>query len=439
MRKKLFIICFIVLYAMIASISIYPAYAEENDNTQNINTIDSETIPPKISAKDMVLIDSKTGQVLCALNPDHKAYPASITKILTAAIALEKGNLNDVITIDEEASSGIPTGSSAIVMDKGEKFTLEQLLYGLMLISGNDAAVAIAKYISGSTNNFVELMNKTAKEWGAKNTNFVNPHGFHNDNHFTTAYDMAMIAKHAMTIPKFREIVSTLSYTNIPKTVRGQQRHWENINSFIHPNSKYYYKGSTGIKTGYTSEAHHTLVASAQQNDMELIVVLMGEPSKPIAWKDAAALLDYGFNNFHRVLIKSKGTALGTVNINNDTATAIQALLNTDVEAVVPKTVQPSNIQASIHLPVSISGEIKKDEIIGNIDYYLNGSQKIASADLVASQTVNKKSEANTAPLTAKENTIISYSNIWQIILIIILLAALWTLHSLKKSHNNSY
>lgn len=440
MKKKLLVIPLLILCMFVLSAYAPVAYAEPtpNDKPNNVAAVLS---PPAVSAKNLVLIEAKTGNVLYSINPDQKAYPASITKILTAAIALEKGNLNDVITIDEEASVGIPAGSSAIVMDKGEKFTLEQLLYGLMLISGNDAAVAIAKYISGTTDEFANLMNQKAKEWGAKNSHFANPHGFHNDNHYTTAYDMAMIARHAMTIPKFRDIVSTTLYLDIPKTSRGDQRRWDNINSFIQPNSKYYYEGATGIKTGYTDRARHTLVASAQRNGMELIVVLMGEPSKPIAWRDAAALMDYGFSAFIRKPIAAKGTPLGTVDITNGSKPqSIEAVLSQDAEVIIPKTNDTVDIKPSVHLPLSITGPVKKGDVLGSVDYMV-GEQKVATIELIASQDITIKQAEVIPPLvTANTNNVTSSSVWWQIALVLIIVAALWFLYSLKKSHdNNSY
>lgn len=433
MKRKLLAIPILILYILALMAYTPVAYAEPtSSDTPADNTV--VLSPPAVSAKNLILIDAKTGNVLYGINPDQKAYPASITKILTAAIALEQGNLSDVVTIDEEASLGIPDGSSAIVMDKGEQFTLEQLLYGLMLVSGNDAAVAIGKHISGTTNEFVNLMNQKAKEWGAKNSHFANPHGFHNDEHYTTAYDMAMIARHAMTISKFRDIVSTTLYLDIPKTLRGDQRRWDNINSFVQPNSKYYYEGATGIKTGYTNQARHTLVASAQRNGTELIAVLMGEPSKPVAWKDAAALMDYGFNAFARKIIATKGTPLGTVDITNgSTSESIAAVLDRDIEIMVPKTNE--TVQPSVHLPSSVTAPINKGEVLGSVDYMI-GEQKIASANLIAPQSITAK-QAEAIPPLVTANSSSATSAWWQMGLVLIIVAALWMLYSLKKSHDN--
>jgi D-alanyl-D-alanine carboxypeptidase len=434
MKKKLLVIPVLILYILALAAYTPVAYAEP---TSNDTPADDATVlsPPTVSAKNVILIDAKTGNTLYSINPDQKAYPASITKILTAAIALEQGNLKDVVTIDEEASLGIPDGSSAVVMDKGEQFTLEQLLYGLMLVSGNDAAVAIAKHISGTTDEFVNLMNQKAKEWGAKNSHFANPHGFHNDEHYTTAYDMAMIARHAMIIPKFRDIVSTTLYLDIPKTLRGDQRRWDNINFFVQPNSKYYYKGATGIKTGYTNQARHTLVASAQRNGTELIAVLMGEPSKPVAWKDAAALMDYGFNAFTRKIIATKGTPLGTVNITNgSTSESIEAVLDRDIEIMIPKVSEI--IQPSVHLPSSITAPINEGDVLGSVDYMI-GKQKVASANLIAPQSITAKQAEAIPPLVTANSNSTTSSTWWQISLVLIIVAALWMLYSLKKSHDN--
>jgi D-alanyl-D-alanine carboxypeptidase (penicillin-binding protein 5/6) len=246
---------------------------------------------------------------------------------------------------------------------------------------------------------------------------------------------MAMIARHAMTISKFRDIVSTTLYLDIPKTLRGDQRRWDNINSFVQPNSKYYYEGATGIKTGYTNQARHTLVASAQRNGTELIAVLMGEPSKPVAWKDAAALMDYGFNAFARKIIATKGTPLGTVDITNgSTSESIAAVLDRDIEIMVPKTNE--TVQPSVHLPSSVTAPINKGEVLGSVDYMI-GEQKIASANLIAPQSITAK-QAEAIPPLVTANSSSATSAWWQMGLVLIIVAALWMLYSLKKSHDNN-
>ena len=234
---------------------------------------------PDISSPSAILIDSKTGRVLYEKECDVKRYPASTTKIMTGILCIELGSLNDIVTIGTNPSQ-IERGSSQIYLIPGEQLTLEQLLYAMMLESANDASIAIAEHISGSVEEFVKLMNKRAKELGANDTNFVNPHGLHDDNHVTTARDLALIAKHAMTLPKFREVVATVNYT-IPETNKQPARDYiTNSNKLIWKiNKTYSYDYAIGIKTGYTTKAKNNLVAGALKDDMELISVVMNENS----------------------------------------------------------------------------------------------------------------------------------------------------------------
>jgi len=256
---------------------------------------------PKIISQSAVLMDAKTGQVLYGKNIHMKLYPASITKILTILLGIENGRLQDKVTMSQEAVSSILQGSSHIALDIGEKISLEQALMAAMLPSANDASNGIAEHISGSISDFALLMNQRAREAGALNSNFVNPHGLHNDKHVSTAYDMAMITRTALQNDKFREIFGTVRYTIPPTNKQSESRDLWATHRMLTTN-KFAYKGVIGGKTGYTKEAQNTLVTVARRGERELIAVVMKSQNTGV-YTDTIALFDYGFNQFNEVKI----------------------------------------------------------------------------------------------------------------------------------------
>jgi len=242
-------------------------------------------------------------------------------------LALEHGDLKEVVTVRNEANLCQPDGSKA-GLDLEEQITLENLIRGLLLPSGNDAAYTIAVHIARKVSNdpnmpieqaldkFSELMNEKAKELGAENSQFVNPHGYHNDEHYTTARDLALITREAMKYDFFREVVSTQVFTIKDWNNAEEIRYWRNSNALIQKNDEYYYEYATGVKTGYTSKAGHCLVTSATKDDMNLISVVLND-SKDGKWIDSVALMDYGFNNYQIYQPISKGQRIQTVGVHN--------------------------------------------------------------------------------------------------------------------------
>ncbi|WP_131820729.1 D-alanyl-D-alanine carboxypeptidase family protein [Desulfotruncus arcticus] len=273
---------------------------------------------PEPVGEAAILIDADNGQVLYDKNADQRMFPASTTKILTALLALERAKPDDMVEISERAAK---IGGTRVGLQPGEKVKMEDLLYILMLSSANDAAIAIAEHVGGSVEHFADLMNARAKQAGATGTNFINPNGMPDENHYTTARDLALISREAMKNPAFRRIVGTTNYKvdrkknmspelkqNIEKLERiygPVQEDFYNHNKLI--SSSYYgYKGANGIKTGYTVDAGQCIVASADKDDRELIAVVLKTQGANL-WSDPAMLLDYGFNNFTPVqLIKPK-------------------------------------------------------------------------------------------------------------------------------------
>lgn len=247
----------------------------------------------QLYAPSFILIDAPSGQVLMENNADQRMYPASTTKIVTLLLALKSADLDKVITIPESAAD-IPADSSLVPVYPGEQMTMRDLLYGLMIRSGNDAANAVAELCAGSVEAFADQMNDLAGELGMRNSSFVNPHGYHHEDHFTTARDLAIAARAGLTDPVFCEIVTCMSYT-LPPTGRRDALTIRNIWELFDPASDAYIPGAAGVKSGYTSAAGFCYVGACQRDGRTLIAVVLGEPGRLRTWTDMRRLFEYGF------------------------------------------------------------------------------------------------------------------------------------------------
>lgn len=259
--------------------------------------------PPDLEAQGGVLIDRDSGALLYAKNAGSRLYPASTTKILTALLVLEHGPLSEQITVGEEVSL-IPADASQAGLQAGDRLSLKELLYALMLPSGNDAAYVLAVHIGGEGSEkltarqaaarFAEQMNQRAAAIGAVDSHFVNPDGYHNPDHYSTPYDMALIACEAMKNPVFREVVATLEHSPRGQFVFEGKIKWENTNKLLQPENAYYMSEANGIKTGRTQQAGYCLVSSASRNNKNLIAVVL-RSSEAELYKDSRRFLDFGF------------------------------------------------------------------------------------------------------------------------------------------------
>lgn len=284
-------------------ISTIPAAVVNN----NLSQVESQ-LEPSISSHAAILINSDTGQILYQKNAYDVMYPASTTKMMTAILAIEKCNINEKAVASEYAITSIPSGYTTANIQIGEALSIRDLLYALMLPSANDAATIIAEHIGGSEAGFASMMNEKAKQIGCRNTHFVNANGIHNDEHVSTAYDLALIGEYCMRNPIFRELVLTLDYT-LPATdwYPAEDRHFSNTNTLIVPSTEtheniYYYEYATGIKTGFTTPAQNTLVSSASKDGINLIAVVLyaqlDENGLSERNLDTIDLFEYGFNNY---------------------------------------------------------------------------------------------------------------------------------------------
>lgn len=252
---------------------------------------------PSVFAESAIVMEASTGLVLYEKNIHDTHYPASITKILSSLLIIENSSPGEIVTFSRDAVFNVELDSSRIGIDVGEQLTIQQCLYGILLESANEVTYAAAEHVAGSIPAFAEMMNNKAKEIGCLNSNFVNPHGLPDDNHYTTAYDMALITREAIKNETFRKIAGTRTYQIPPTNKQSETRYLRNHHKFV-LKQEYNYEGTVGGKTGYTSKAKYTLVTVAKRGDLELICVIMKDDTSKHQYEDTMKLLDFGFNNF---------------------------------------------------------------------------------------------------------------------------------------------
>lgn len=325
-----------------------------------------------VSARSAILIEAETGKVLYAENAHERLPMASTTKIMTALVALENGNVNEMVTVD---ASAYGTEGSSIYLKLEEEVGLKDLLYGLMLSSGNDAAVAIAVHIGGGTQAFADMMNKKAVELGAYNTNFVTPNGLHDEQHYTTAYDLARIAAAAMNNETFRRIVSTEYY----QAETGEAaRTFKNKNRIL-----WEYAGGTGVKTGYTKAAGRCLVFSAEQEGMELIGVVLNCPDM---FEDAKAILDHGFEKYETVEMVKAGTTAARVSVSGGEKSLLELTPAQDIIVPVERG-SSAEYRTRVITDENISAPVYKGDILGYVEVLEDGALLLRRA-LVAAEDI---------------------------------------------------
>ncbi len=343
-------------------------------------------------AETAVLINEQSGQVLFDKNANTPMYPASTTKILTAIIILEDLPLDEVVTIDAQSPYA---GGSSIALEPNEQLTVEQLLYALIITSANDAAEALAIHHSGSIEAFAIEMNKRAAEMGAINSNFENPNGLPNPDHVTTAYDLAMIAKHAMKNDMFRKLVTTLRYEIPPTNLKKDTRYLNSTNSFYQgmegSNDLITIRGKkvpiayeyvVGIKRGYTEQAMNCLITSAEKDNKAYIAVVLKSNGNSM-YQDTRLLLDYGLFGLSTHILNTKNDTIETVQLNNKRETKIPLIVENDVVVDLLSDIDPASLTSKITINPNIDLPVSKGEVLGALSYY-NGENLITSVPLVS-------------------------------------------------------
>ena len=357
-----------------------PAYAE----IQQLPLPEGVFVPygdelPLMTAKSAVILEAATGKILYQRNMDERHYPASTTKIMTLIVALERGNLDDMVTVSHTAAG---TEGSTIWLEPGEKIRFLDLLYGMMLVSGNDATVAVAEHISGSVDAFARLMTEKAHAIGASNTYFVNSSGLPDEQHVTTAHDMALIAAYGYKNSMFEQIVGTKEYT-IPGARSGQPRELRNENQML-----WLYKGGNGVKTGYTDAAGRCLVSGAKQNGIQLITVVL---DSVYMWNDSIAMMDYGFKRVHAYPFIEKDQVIKELPV---TAGKRKLLPVKAGDAIYVPAIDESELakfQFDVQVPDRLHAAIHAGDVVGKLVVQYEG-REIAVVDLVAAETVERRS-----------------------------------------------
>lgn len=396
--------------------------------TFNSLTASAEAL--SIDAKAYILIDQKSGQVLVEHNANQQLYPASTTKIMTAILAIEKGDLNQLMTASatavaqkandkENINRGIGINGSNIGIVAGEQLRLEDLLNALLIKSANDAANVIAENIAPTWPEFIELMNKRAVELGAANTNFTNACGLDvqdgHPNHMTTASDLAKFARYAMTLPIFRQIVVKTKHT-MPDTNKHPASYWPS--DYLTTTNKLLlfskYKSSsyqvTGMKTGYTINSDFNMVAGGKNEDgMELVSVVLGGKGTDSQYIYSKVLLDYGFSNFALQKVSDAGKKMETVSV---LAAADNSTLNLvtegEVKCTLPVDMNQWNIEEKRYVEPDIKAPVTKGDVLGYVEYMRNG-MSIGKTNLIAESSVEKLAPPTLTLQNAKE----VFSNHW--------------------------
>lgn len=352
-----------------------PGYTVEPQ--ANTRPVPEGDLLPNVTATSAIVIEASTGHVVYARNPDAAMFPASTTKAMTLLMALERGGLDEIVNVSEHAWG---TEGSTLWLEPNEKIPLNDLLYGMMMVSANDAAVAIAEHIDGSVENFAAHMTQRAKEIGATNTNFTNPHGLPDENHYTTARDLALITAQGFKTPGFEQVVTTTEATfpwihdKTNKTIRTE-------NKFL-----WMYNGCNGVKTGYTQRAGRCVICAAKRNGIQLISVVL---DGLYMWNDSVILLDYGFENIETGTLVKSDEVIKTLPIISGRRKTMP--VKTAGEIIVPLFKNQEAYQIQYDIPEVLNAPITGGESIGKVRVSIDG-REIASTDVVTTADVEQKS-----------------------------------------------
>lgn len=419
--KHTLLILFLIIITLFGF--IHPVFAVDGNNSQkDININDITT-----NSSSCLLMDAKTGKIIYAKNAYEKLYPASTTKLMTAILTLENCKLTDTAIVSHNAIYSIPVGYSHASLKEDEELTIEQLLNVLLIPSANDAAIVLAEHISGSVEEFSKLMNEKAKSLGCLNTNFVNPNGIQNKNHYSTAYDLALIGKYALKFPDIKRIAMVKQYT-LPTTNKYDKtdRIFNATNGLINDDvlNKNYYEYATGLKTGYTDASGYCIVSTAKKDDKELIAVILNSDSISKRYSDCKTLFNYGFDNYEYITIQDEKAVVKQVEIENGSKSSknLNVVVKDKIEVFTKNDTDLSKLEPTIEINENLKAPLAENTVIGKITYNID-SEEITS-DLLAGSSVYPSDFEIT---------------IFRILLLFLILYAVFKLlkHFSKKKPNN--
>ena len=361
-------------YSM-TSAEVFVHTTAENPESAHYSVVPAGDAIPKVTARSAVVIEAKTGKVLYERNMDQVRYPASTTKMMTLLVALENSKPEDIVTVGKNAYN---VEGSTMWLEEGERLKMEDLEYGIMLVSGNDATVAIAEHVAGSVPKFAEMMNKKAEEIGATSTHFVNCNGLPAPNHYTTAHDLAKIAAHGFNnVPDFERIVSTKE-RRVPGRKNPDTELLRNENLLLH-----IYKGCNGVKTGYTDAAGRCVVTAAKRNGVQLVSVVL---DGLYMWDDSILMLDYGFTQVDPFTVVKQGEKLEPVEISGGEKNKISVSVKDEI-TVGCKLEDRNMFKKEVVLNKGIEAPVKMGDIVGKMNVLYEG-KVIGSADIISNEAV---------------------------------------------------
>ncbi len=348
---------------------------------------------PNINSRSAIVFDRNSKEVIYGKDENTKKKMASTTKIMTCIVVLEKGELTDTVIVSKNAAG---TGGSRVGLKTGDKATVQDLLYGLMLCSGNDAAVALAEHVGGSVEGFAELMNAKAKELNLSNTNFVTPHGLDNENHYTTAYELAIMADYGLKNKTFRSIVGT---KNITININRKPRNLNNTNELLGSVSGVY-----GVKTGFTNGANRCLVSSCKRDNLDIITVVLGADTKKFRTQDSLKLINYAMNNYKDINVEkqineefekwkkeNKSSMYINKGIKENAEVELEKIEN---KYITIKNTQENNIKIEINNIKKYEAPLTKGTVIGVVTVNVKGKTKLV-VNIQASETIKRKNMLN--------------------------------------------
>lgn len=393
MKNKALIFLLSALILFSSQVGATPTPSPSVNTSETQSTVEF----PKPNAESAIVIDQKSGDTIFAMNPDRKVYPAGTSNIMTAILVLENAKLSDICTVSEAALENVRYDQPQLGMEVGETFTVEQLLYGIIMNSNNDCANVLALSITGTLEEFVQKMNDKAAELEMTGTHFANPTGWQDENHYTTASDMAKLAKYAMQNPTFAEMVTTQKYVYPPTNMRGQEK---TILSTNHLVSRYkypyhYYPNATGIKSGNSTDAGYCLVASAEKGQLSLISVVMNCPNADAkdgaySFKDTAKMYDYIFENYQSVLLAKHGDVIHDTKVKEaKDSTRLALTVESDLYVTMKKTADTELIENAVEVTVEAIAPIAQGDNFGTVTYNYNGKD-LKTVNLVAANEVKR-------------------------------------------------
>lgn len=373
---KVLIVLTLTIFVLIGNIGTFGTYVLANNTNSG----------PDINAESALLIDNKTNKVLYSKDMNRKMFPASTTKILTAILVLENHSLDEKVTASYNAVMTIPSGYSTASIQIDEVLTVEQLLELLLVHSANDAANVLAEYTGGSIDSFVAMMNTKINELGLSDTHFTNPYGLQDNNHYTTAHDLAIIMQYCLKNDDFRKIAGQASCA-IPSTNKSEPRKYSSTNELLIAGNSNYYPNLIAGKTGYTSEAGECLVSAAYNDNLELVGVILNSNNR---FKDTRSLYNYGYTNFSIKNIVNEKDIITNVEVKNATKDTknLNLLVSENIPVLANNSDDLSKIEPQITLNSDIKAPIEDGQVLGKVSYSVNGITY--STDLIAANNVEK-------------------------------------------------